>query len=223
MLKPRNLFYFALLIILTGIFLYEHNKLDINLTNLEFDPSAQSATFKKKGPPPNSTQDTNSSSSRASTPISAEPEKNFLDWFSNEAQHLEESIQNPQEKEVVLKTRVAQLSRDEIKFLRKKSTDKEATANERISATYLLNLSSSSLPLYEIAKEPLSLPSPQPVHSLGETLLMQEKAIRVMVIDELFNRAKTDVALRSELLRTINQIQDEGLKHYALKRYQELK
>ena len=226
MFKNQKLFYIVLLVALAAIFYYEHRKLDSNLDHIESDlapeKNQQSASqqqginkIDKPGPP-----------ELADEPVlgtAPQVTSAFGSWFSEEAKNLEANTKNSAAKEAALKARAQQLTEVEINFLQKKAIDSKATANERISAAYLLTLSNSVVSLAEISQSPLSMPSPQPVHSIGETLLMQEKAIRVMAIDELFNRAKTDAVVRNQLLAIINKMSDEGLKQYALKRYRELK
>lgn len=228
MFKNRKLFYIVLIVALAAVFYYEHRKLDSNLSHLESDSMLSKDKNAAATNPLGITKIENSGAA-SNTALGAESDStapttaNFPTWFSEEAKNLEANTKDPAEKEALLKAKAQQLTPAEINFLQKKATDAKATANERISATYLLTLSASAQSLVEISQSPLSLPSPQPVHSIGETLLMQEKAIRVMAIDELFNRVKTDATLRNQLLTLINKISDEGVKQYALKRYHELK
>ena len=224
--KNQKLFYIVLMIALAAIFYYEHRKLDSNLEHIESDltnEKNQKPAAQQKGINKIDKQVENVPAEESVPGNLQQVTPAFRTWFSDEAKNLEASIKNPAAKEALLKARAQQLTEVEISFLRKKATDTKATANERISAAYLLTLSNSASALAEIAQSPLSLASPQAVHSVGETLLAQEKSIRVIVIDELFNRAKADAALRNQLLATIEKISDEGLKQYALKCYRELK
>ena len=226
MLKNRKLFYVVLIIALAAVFYYEHRKLDSNLSHIESDLNTEKnqdlAAANRQGinkidrepSPPNEP---------APSATEATAAQSFSTWFAGEANNLEASTNNPAEKESLLKARAQKLTPAEIQFLQKKAVDTKATAKERISAAYLLTLSNSSDSLVQLSQAALSLPFPQEVHSIGETLLGQEKAIRVMAIDELFNRAKTDAALRKQLPEIINKISDPALKQYALRRYQELK
>ena len=225
MFKKQKLFYIILIVALAAVFYYEHRKLDTNLAHIESDlvsEKNQNTNTQQQGinkidkPTDGGTTATDSQVGKQVTP-------EFAKWFFEESKNIEANTKNPDEKEAALKIRAQQMTDEELAYLRKKATDTKATASERISAAYLLTLSNSAQSLVDISQSPLSLPSPQPVHSIGETLLMQEKAIRVMAIDELFNRAKADAVLRSQLLAIINKMSDEGLKQYALKRYRDLK
>ncbi len=228
--KNRNLFYIILIGALAAVFYFEHRKLDSHLSHLESETllgKDKDATVANQQGITKIENPATASGSEASTEIESGPSasktSNFPTWFAEEAKNIEASLKDPAEKEALLKTRAQQLTPADIKFLEKKALDTGATANERISATYLLTQSTSVQAIVNTAQAPLSLPSPQPVHSIGETLLMQEKALHIMAIDELFNRAKTNAALRNQLFSYISKISDEGIKQYALKRYQELK
>lgn len=220
MIKNRKLTYFILLIFAATIFFYEYHKFQNNIAPLETESSGVAAPTSKSGMAANQPTSAPSPSPLSTDSSIAKP---LVTWFADEAKKMDTSMVDPQEKEAELKDRALRFTPEEITFLAKTSTNPKATANERIEATYLLTLSSSTNSLLEISKSPLSLVSPQQVHSIGETLLMQEKAIRIMAIDELFIRAKDNAALRPSLLQAINQIQDEAVKHYALNRYKELK
>ncbi len=230
MTTNRKLTYFILMILVAAIFFYEYHKFQNNIAPLETETTSTETSKSKVG---TTSKDTSSPSGSASGSPSGQLSmataaddtsvKPVATWLADEAKNLENKTVDPQEKEAELRDKASRFTTEDISFLARTSTNAKATANERIEATYLLTLSSSTSALIGIAKTPLSLPSPQPVHSIGETLLMQEKAIRIMAIDELFNRVKDNAALRPTLLQAINQIKDEAVKHYALKRYQELK
>ncbi len=224
MFKNKKIGYIVLIILFAALFYYEHKKLDKNLETIESETVlAKNKNQATLSSPSENDKKPNPQNAVVTTQPAIEPEKPFALWFAEEAKNLDARTGDSSQKEMVLKERAARFSPEQIKFLRQKATDKEATANERIAATYLLTLTNATYSLVEIAKENTSLPSPQPVHSIGETLLMQEKAIRTMAIDELFIRAATDAALRKQLPKIISEIKDEGVKQYALKRYRELK
>ena len=146
--------------------------------------------------------------------------KAFASWVQTEASNLENRSSNQAEQEKVFKQKAQTLTRAEISSLKHSALSTSNSANERIFATYLLTLGSETTnsTLADIAKKELSLTSPQPVHSTGETQLMQEKALRTMAIDELFGRAKKDPNLRTQFLQMAQQISDSALRQYALKR-----
>ena len=227
MLKNRKLFYIVLIIALAAVFYYEHRKLDSNLSHIESDVSAEknqeSVVANRQDINKIDSQSAPPSAAAAAIPADGTAAPSFPSWFAEEANNLEASSTNPAEKESLLKARAQKLTPAEIVFLQKKAIDTKATAKERISAAYLLTLSNSVESLAQLSQAALSLPFPQAVHSTGEALLGQEKAIRVMAIDELFNRVKTDAALRKQLPEIISKISDPALKQYALRRYQELK
>lgn len=221
MFNNRKLSVFILLAIFAGLIFYEHIKLNRTLTAVESENLHSASSQDSPANPLSKTDNRNDSHNGNQTEPTAQ--KPFKIWFADEYKNLEDRTGDQEEKEAVLRDRASRLSSEELSYLRTQATNSTATAKERIAATYLISLGPSIESIIAIAKTPLSLPNPQPVHSIGESLLMQEKAIRVMAIDELFNRALSNSTLRREILQLINQIQDPGLKQYALKRYQELK
>lgn len=230
MFKNKKTIYIILIIIFSVILFLEKKQFDSNIAGLEADEkaslqetaknSATTSTAKKVAESDSTT--TSSEPTHTDTPDSL---KKFAAWVHAEAANLEQST-NQKAKETELKAAAHMMTAGEINLLKQKSVSTEATANERIFSTYMLTLGdeqATTTSLLEVAKQNLSLPSPQPTHSLGETTLMQEKALRTMAIDELFSRASANPNLRGDFLQMANQIQDPGLKKYALRRYDEFK
>jgi hypothetical protein len=237
--KNRNWMYLVLILVFSVIFFFEKKQFDETLAPIEADdnnsgtfsarnPKAGSISQKSSGSTTSAKAEKNSPNETANAVVdtdTAESLKKFQAWFTKESSTLEDRTANQSEKESQMRAKAKSLSSAEINSLKEKSYSTDASANERILATYLLSLGSeqTSAALTEITLHKLSLPSPQPVHSTGETQLMQEKAIRTMAIDELFSRAKANPAIRPAFLQMANQIPDPNLRKYAVKRYGEFK
>lgn len=220
---------FIYIILLTGIllvFFWERDKLSSTLDAVENE--GKSALTNSMNISPNSSAPAEANSnqiSSAETSIAAKTPEQFASWLKNEASSVDHSDPRNSEKEVVLRQQVLQFTPENIRYLRFTATNAKAPANEKIVATYLLTIGSSNSlqALEEIAQSPFSLISPQPAHSIGEATLMQEKAIRVVAIDELFIRLENDAITRQEFEGVIQKIPDPSLRQYAIKRLAELK
>ena len=221
--NKKTIIYILLFIGFSFIFFWENKKLSGSLDTVETETEAHTTTSKPV---------TNLASANSSTSV-ADQDSNqkdqtptqFSDWLKSEAQLLDINDPNNADKDAILKAKAAQFTESNIQYLRKTATDTAVSANERIMAVYFLSLSSDNAlsALIDVAGSPFSLPSPQPVHSLGESTLMQEKAIRVVAIDELFNRFENNAITRAQLQSGIDRITEPGLKQYATRRLTELK
>ncbi|MFZ3230512.1 MAG: hypothetical protein WA160_09940 [Pseudobdellovibrio sp.] len=222
MFRNKNIVYLILILGLAIIFILERKKFDSTLTELE-NPESLATEAKKTVPNPLVSTGTSALAEPESTSITAELNKITI-WLTTEAANLEKSTSDQTAKDAELKQIAESLNPSEAQYLRNMAVNPKATANERILSTYVLSLGSKTTEILAvIAQENLSLPSPQPVHSTAETLLMQEKAIRTMAIDEFFKRATLNSSLKNAFFQMANQIQDPGLKNYALRRFSELK
>jgi hypothetical protein len=99
----------------------------------------------------------------------------------------------------------------------------EGSANDRVLALYLLTLAGPKAAgaLREIVLAPLP-DGRVKADSEEEHRLMQEKAQRVTAIDALADQAKKDPAARDSLLRLADEVRDQGLRSYVLKKIQSL-
>ena len=230
-LKKQKFIYIILLAGILLVFFWERDKLSSTLDTVE-NESKSALNAKTSGNPTNVSTDTNSAAATdlgqnpsLENSVTGKTSEQFAQWLKNEAASVDRSDRANSDKDVVLRQLALQFTAENINYLRATATNKLAPANEKIVAAYLLTLapSSSQEALQEIAQTPFSLASPQPAHSIGETTLMQEKAIRVVAIDELFIRLENDAISRQQLEAAIQKIPDPFLRQYALKRLAELK
>lgn len=229
--KRQKFIYIILLVGVLLVFFWERDKLSSTLDSVEKD-SKLALSPKSSGNPTNTLADANNAAGTSvvqnpslENSVTGKTPEQFAQWLKNEASSVDRSDRANADKEAVLRQLALQFTPENISYLRTTATAKSAPANEKIVAVYLLTLatSSSQEALQEIAQTPFSLASPQPAHSIGETTLMQEKAIRVVAIDELFIRLENDTITRQQLEATIQKIPDLFLRQYALKRLAELK
>lgn len=148
----------------------------------------------------------------------------FRNWFTHESDNVESSVANPQQKEQELRALVSKMTPPELNFLAQRAVDMSGAAKARIFATYLLTLEPAltQSQLLQVAVASLTVSPQAPVHSPEETLGAQERALRRMALDALFERARLHPEFRPELFAALQQIKDESLKKYAEKRKREL-
>lgn len=152
------------------------------------------------------------------------PQPEIESWLQSESQKMDSNTYDNVTEESKLRQKAQFLTFEDIQMLKTAAVDMNRSANERILSTYLLSMTSAQglSALQDLAETNLSNPGVQAPHSLGETLSMHEKALRRMVIDELFKRAQLDPSYMPELGRVIEKIPVPELKAYAKARYQQL-
>lgn len=150
--------------------------------------------------------------------------KELETWVQTEAAKMDTTTYDSAREESLLRQKAQVLNFAEIQTLKVVALDGTRAANERILSAYMLSMTSSQglSAIQDLAKAPLSNPGEKAPHSLGETQDMHEKAIRRMLIDELFKRAQADPSYVPELAKQIEQISVPELKAYAQERFQQL-
>ncbi len=230
-LKKQKFIYIILLAGILLVFFWERDKLSSTLDTVENESKSALSSTPSSGsvkPVASPTNTATAGSGQNQVPENSVTNKSpeqFAAWLKTEASSLDRSDRANSDKDTLLRQQALQFTPENINYLRATATNKLASANEKIVAAYLLTLAggSSQQALQEIAQTPFSLASPQPAHSIGETTLMQEKAIRVVAIDELFIRYENDAISHQELATALQKIPDPSLRQYALKRLAELK
>ncbi len=130
-------------------------------------------------------EDLNSSDPAAKNDESSNHEsgdlKNFKSWLNQEVGRMTGSVKDAPSKELELEAKAKNLKPEELAYLGRNLQDFRAPANLRILAVFMLakvGPGASSL-LRDYIDSPMPELDPKP-HSLDETRLMQEKAIRQM-------------------------------------------
>ncbi len=230
-LKKQKFIYIILLAGILLVFFWERDKLSSTLDTVEnesksaLSPTSSSGSVNPAASPTNAATAGSGQNQVSENSVTNKTPQQFAAWLKTEASSLDRSDRRNADKDTLLRQQALQFTPENINYLRATATNKLAPANEKIVAAYLLTLASSNSQqaLQEIAQTPFSLSNPQPAHSIGETTLMQEKAIRVVAIDELFIRHENDAISRQELATALQKIPDPSLRQYALKRLAELK
>ncbi len=145
------------------------------------------------------------------------PSAEFTQWYEAESSNVENSVSSPKEKEQELRTKAQQLTPAEVQYLARLSLQKEAAANKKIFAVYLLSLAPQNTQsgLVTIIQAPLEYAGQHEVHSTEETLSMQETTLRRMAFDALLEQTKGNPMLRDRLKEIVSQMKDASLRDYA--------
>lgn len=157
-----------------------------------------------------------SNSTGESTPLPP-PSAEFTQWYETESSNVENSVSSPKEKEQELRSKAQQLTPAEVQYLARLSLQKEAAANKKIFAVYLLSLAPQNTQsgLATIIQAPLEYAGLHEVHSTEETLSMQETTLRRMAFDALLEQTKGNHVLRDKLKEIVSQMKDASLRDYA--------
>lgn len=154
------------------------------------------------------------------TPANSE----FISWVQSEAQELEKSAVDPQKIETELTARSGQLLAEEQSYLASRILEAASPANEKIFGIYLLslNVDHNLQALSEVLKNDLNYPLENPTHSPEEVLSMQEKTLRRMAVDAIFEKAKTQKYAREQLEKLKTESQSPYIRDYIKKKLAEL-
>ncbi|MEK6628498.1 MAG: hypothetical protein AABY53_07720 [Bdellovibrionota bacterium] len=147
-------------------------------------------------------------------------------WISSESNSMNSVYNKTEEIQIKLKAQAQTLSPEQFETLKSLALYSGLPINERILSAYLITLSSAAPSLnslYDIAKSEVPDVGPIVPHSEAELRHTQELAIRYMLIDELFERAKTDANAQDKLKLLVQTASSEQVRNYAQKKLQELK
>lgn len=151
------------------------------------------------------------------------PSTEFLNWFNEQLSGFDKISTNKDFNEDAYRKKSASLEVSEQIYLVKTILTPQGPANSKILSAYILGLETEhnfEAISYVLSQE-LSIRS-GPVHSPEETLSMQEKAIRRMLIDSSIQDFKIGRISENELIESFNKIPDQGLRAYALSRFAEV-
>lgn len=154
---------------------------------------------------------------------SAVPSKDFKEWINNEVLAVESTSNNGSDlNALVLKAKA--LTQTEQFYLVRSILDSTTPASLKIFSAYLLGLSGSHNfeALQFLVSQALTTPEGR-THSPEETLSMQEKALRRMLIESLLSAWQKGEITFTQMETALNRIPDEILRQYAFKRINEIK
>lgn len=141
-------------------------------------------------------------------------------WVEKQSTSLDSTHNQTIAVETKLKAQARTLKIEQVNQLRAISLDTSRAINSRIFSAYLVTLNKDSVSttaLYEIANKELPNFGPTTPHSEAELRRTQELAIRYMQVDELAERAKTDVEALKSLKQLASQAPSPEVRAYATK------
>ena len=150
----------------------------------------------------------------------------LIKWVATEANSLNSTTNNTDEKQIKLKAQALTLNSDQLAALNTMATNTDLPINDRILSAYLISLNTSDASqeqLFNVAKKLIPDLGPIIPHSEAELKHSQELAIRYMQVDELFQRAKTDANALHKLKLLSQEAESAQVRSYADKKLKELK
>ncbi len=147
----------------------------------------------------------------------------FSTFLVEEARSLDSTKVDAQAAEARVLQEAERMGETEIRYARDLVLSAESPANLRVMAIYALTKAGSkaSRVLKEIALPPTNSARAEP-HTLAEHQNVQAKSFALMAIDALAEQAKTDPALRDELVRLASSARDSTIQQYIEQKIREL-
>lgn len=224
----RNRLLFLGLLLGAVVLVFEYINEEPPQSLSEIDKSVSFA--EKRAPATSSSQQQPSNKARAgsgpSYPSEESPEavKKFKSWFETVSADIEASGSSNFFGLDEIKQRASQLTLDQQEWLVQLAVDTQAAAKRKIMAVFLLSEGGlhTTASLAEFVEAPLQAKGIGEPHSPDETRNMQEKSLRVMAIDSLAEKAKTDRDSYDLLVSSIGRIEDPYLKSYAERKLAEI-
>ncbi len=142
---------------------------------------------------------------------------NWLDERSNSFSSFSEADQKQ------LKEKLAELEPADLDELKEISGSAQIPINKRILSLYMLGESTAGeMALKEFLADEIDLVENAKPHSMDESKNGREKALRVMAIEQLIERASSPEEAKAKLDQIIPTIKDPWLRSYALRKSKEI-
>jgi cytoskeletal protein RodZ len=139
----------------------------------------------------------------------------FQQWIASEARLMDAPRVDSDAKEKEMSAVASKLTRQQSRQLLHTAKNPGSPAAEKILSTYLL-VQAGPRAVQELKELIASPVSPSgPVHSAAEMNNMRDKTLRIMALDGLSSRAKSDPEARAALAKAIGEIQDPYVKRQA--------
>lgn len=166
-----------------------------------------------------------SSRPTASPGEQAAADKDFRDWLEKEAKDLDRTDVDEEDKKIVLKQRLAEMSPSQAVTLLETIKNPKSAAREKILSTYLLveGGARTEAQLTALIVAPLVENQDYSPHSEDEMKGIREKSLRIMAIDGLFSRAQVDPSARQALARAASEAVDPTVRSYATNKLRQLR
>lgn len=147
-------------------------------------------------------------------------------WILQDSKNMDSVNHDTKQVAVRLRAQARTLAPEQLSVLSEVAFDFKMPANSRVLAGYILTL--SELPqavesMKDLASKALPDFGPVLPHSEAELRRTQELALRYMQVDEMAERAKTDVNARDKLSLLSASAESEEVRAYALRKLKSLK
>lgn len=155
----------------------------------------------------------------------------FKEWFSQEVKLMSQfnTADEQATKERYLKI-TAKMNSEQFKVISDMFTSKTQIADEKILSSYLLSMMGYEgvKILGDLATFPIPVQGRPEAHSVDETILTRERAMRVLLINRLYDLALANQGVEAqnavrELEKVIANLKDSNLKNYAQSKLQEIR
>jgi hypothetical protein len=155
--------------------------------------------------------------------LSNEVSPQFIDYFRTESRKMDSPSIDQEKAQNEIQSQAEKMTSVELNYAKKIALNPKTPANEKILAIYLILKSKhSEQTLAEIVSAPLNQKANPEPDSIAESAAMQEKALRIMALDGLLQKASHDLKIRESLYEIAGKTSDPTIKNYLLKRLKEL-
>ena len=146
-------------------------------------------------------------------------------WLKKESLAVDHPSINTENKIQYLTSKAKDLTKMESQFLVQSALSSSTSANEKLLAVYLLTLGRLTTlnQIVSFISAPMDqIPQFDGDHGPGQTKRVQESALRIMAIDNLYELAKTDSNAYQKLIDLVSTISDPVLQKYAKNKLQQI-
>lgn len=154
------------------------------------------------------------------------PNDSEIEFFvRREAQELDDVHVDQVEKRRQIREVVKKITPQQSRRLLDTVKNPKATSGEKIISTFLLVEGGlkTQKELTELITAPLVENQDYAPHSAEEMRGIREKSLRIMAVDGLFSRAKTEPGARAELARAASESADPTIRAYAQDKIRQLR
>jgi hypothetical protein len=160
------------------------------------------------------------SQAQTAAPAATTSDLQFQSWLAKEARQLDSPSVDSAVKQREMRRIARNLTPAQSRHLGETALAESAPVGTRILSAYLLvegGLNTQD-ELRRVIQAPLKNQGPAPAHSENELKGAQEKSLRIMAIDGLASRAKTDPRARQALEQAAHESADAYIRQYAERR-----
>ena len=226
-LRPK--IYIALIFIAVGVLFFIKTKQERKRVDVTESPETSQHSLPAAALIPHQANAVSSQDSVATakklTEVPTMNNTEFRSWIHGEAQSLNSTDVNTEEKEIQMKAVSQSLSPSEIAQLAEIVSDSNNAANDKILSSYLLTLRQNDdvIPLMvESAKKSLTDFGIPNAHSEAEFKHGQELALKMTFVDELAARSNTSATALNQLRSLASAADSNEIRVYAQRKLKEM-